>query len=163
VVIDPSYELRTDYAKAWACIKEILQRMAHTVVVVWMPMIQRFELQRFLGQLHVMEAERLQIDLRVAAPQADGLGLMGSHLMVINPPYGLKEACDAALPWLARALGADPLLQKPPSGGTLLPEPLSHQAQWRTVVNPRPPAPPRHGTTPPSSSPHSRRRTAHLR
>ena len=25
VVIDPSYELRTDYAKAWACIKEILQ------------------------------------------------------------------------------------------------------------------------------------------
>jgi 23S rRNA (adenine2030-N6)-methyltransferase len=153
VVIDPSYELRTDYAKAWACVKEIQQRMAHTMVVVWMPMIQRFELQRFLGQLQGLEAQRLQIDLRVAAPQADGLGLMGSHLMVINPPYGLKEACDTALPWLARALGTSPLLQAPPS----------QQAQWRTVVNPRPPAPPRHATTLPSSSPHLRRRTTHLR
>jgi 23S rRNA (adenine2030-N6)-methyltransferase len=119
VVIDPSYELRTDYAKAWACIKEILQRMAHTVVVVWMPMIQRFELQRFLTQLHGLEAERLQIDLRVRPPLDDGLGLLGSHLMVINPPYGLKEACDQALPWLVRALGQDPL------------------ANGRTVVNPR--------------------------
>ena len=127
VVIDPSYELRTDYAKAWACTKEILQRMAHTVVLVWMPMIQRFELQRFLAQLQGLEAERLQIDLRVRPPQEDGLGLMGSHLMVMNPPYGLKEACDQALPWLVRALASP-----------------DAQALGRTLSNPRPAEPPSH-------------------
>jgi 23S rRNA (adenine2030-N6)-methyltransferase len=130
VVIDPSYELRTDYAKTWTCVKEILQRMAHTVVLVWMPMIQRFELQRFLAQLQSLDTERLQIDLRLRPPQEDGLGLLGSHLMVINPPYGLKQTCDEALPWLVKALASEA------------------SALGRTFMNPHPPTAPSYSGRP---------------
>ncbi|MEY4001745.1 MAG: Ribosomal large subunit methyltransferase RlmJ, partial [Pseudomonadota bacterium] len=30
---------------------------------------------------------------------------MGSHLIVLNPPFGLQSACEEVLPWLVTQLG----------------------------------------------------------
>ena len=38
-----------------------------------------------------MDADWLDIALQVKAPSPDGLGLHGSGLFIVNPPYGLAE------------------------------------------------------------------------
>ena len=37
VLIDPSYEIKTDYARVLAALREALERFAECVVLVWLP------------------------------------------------------------------------------------------------------------------------------
>ena len=37
----------------------------------------------------------------------DGLGMFGSGLYVINPPWLLPQRLEAALPWLVKQLGSE--------------------------------------------------------
>ena len=41
------------------------------------------------------------------APSPDGLGLHGSGVVVVNPPWTLAAALRESLPWLAAALAQD--------------------------------------------------------
>lgn len=108
VLMDPSFEMKSDYNKAMQAIRDGVARFATGCFVIWVPMIQRFEVERFVRQAASLPVgEVLVISLRVRTSLADGLGLMGSHLIVLNPPFGLKEACEQALPWLVRQLGQD--------------------------------------------------------
>lgn len=108
VVIDPPFELKGDYAKTMSCLRDGLGRFATGCFLVWIPMLQRFEVERFLRQSAALPVDdKLLISLRVRSPLQDGLGLLGSHLLVINPPFGLEAACRQALPWLVRQLGQD--------------------------------------------------------
>jgi 23S rRNA (adenine2030-N6)-methyltransferase len=108
VLMDPSFELKTDYDKAIACLRDALARFSSGCYVIWLPMVQRFEVDRFVRQAMVLPVQnRLHLALRVRDPLKDGLGLMGSHLIVLNPPFGLQEACQQALPWLVKQLGQD--------------------------------------------------------
>jgi 23S rRNA (adenine2030-N6)-methyltransferase len=43
--------------------------------------------------------------LTVQQADAQGFGLAGSHMIVINPPHGLLEDVRACLPFLVEALG----------------------------------------------------------
>jgi 23S rRNA (adenine2030-N6)-methyltransferase len=47
--------------------------------------------------------ETLRADLWVAAPAPQGR-LLGSSILLINPPFGLREALAETLPFLAEAL-----------------------------------------------------------
>ena len=40
-------------------------------------------------------------------PSPDGLGLHGSGVFVVNPPWTLERALRIALPWLADVLAQD--------------------------------------------------------
>ena len=55
-----------------------------------------------LAPLHYLQAE-----LHVQAPRADGFGMHGSGMWVINPPYLLAEQLQQALPQLVTILGQD--------------------------------------------------------
>jgi 23S rRNA A2030 N6-methylase RlmJ len=43
----------------------------------------------------------------VRAPLRDGLGLSGSGVIVMNPPYGLAQAMEQLMPSLVQHLGQD--------------------------------------------------------
>ncbi len=45
--------------------------------------------------------------LTVKAPSADGFGLFGSGMFVLNPPYTLASELKKALPYLVETLGED--------------------------------------------------------
>ena len=47
----------------------------------------------------------LHARLTVARTDAQGFGLVGSHVFVINPPHGLHEVLQEALPYLVEVLG----------------------------------------------------------
>ncbi len=106
VLIDPSYELDSDYARVLGCLRDALTRFATGVYLVWYPQLQSLESVQLPRRLKALApAGWLHAQLTTAAPRADGYGLLGSGMFVINPPYGLHDALRESLPWLADALG----------------------------------------------------------
>jgi 23S rRNA (adenine2030-N6)-methyltransferase len=117
VLIDPSYEIKNDYAKVSGCIQDSLKRFATGTYLVWYPVIPRpeaHELPRRLKTL-VNQAGKpwLHATLSIGHREEQNLpgeperrpGLTASGVFVINPPHTLKAALAAALPQLLQVLG----------------------------------------------------------
>jgi 23S rRNA (adenine2030-N6)-methyltransferase len=49
----------------------------------------------------------LHVSLTVKKSSPDGVGLNGSGMFIVNPPYTLKEALKPAMPWMVKMLGQD--------------------------------------------------------
>lgn len=117
LLVDPSYELKTDYAKVVAAVREALRRFAECVVIVWIPQVARLEaaeLPKRVGNL----APQAWLHARLTVQPLDrqGFGLAGSSVVVLNPPWTLHAALKEALPYLVKVLaqypGASQLLEQ---------------------------------------------------
>ena len=107
VLMDPSYEVKTDYSKVITSINEGLKRFATGQFLVWYPLINSVNAQRFSEQLRKIPCESwLDVQLRVSRPP-QGHGMFGSGMFVINPPWTLKEQLEQGMPTLTQLLGQD--------------------------------------------------------
>ncbi len=119
VLCDPSYEMKSDYAKVSACMADAVKRFATGTYVVWYPIIPRPEahdLPRKLKTLAVkagrswlnaaltVKSSKLTTD---TAGEVVRPGLPASGMFVINPPHTLKAELQAALPQMVALLGQD--------------------------------------------------------
>src|SRR5690606_41793214 len=108
LLIAPSYEDKRDYARALAALRDALGRFATGCYAILYPQVQRRESAELARKLERMPGLRwLHATLAVRAPSSDGLGLHGSGMFVVNPPWTLQAALREALPWLADALAQD--------------------------------------------------------
>jgi 23S rRNA (adenine2030-N6)-methyltransferase len=110
LLIDPSYELKGDYAKVLGAAREALHRFADGLILVWVPQLQLLESARLPQRLtHAADeaAPRGWLHARLTVQRADarGFGLVGSSMVVINPPHTLHAVLRDALPWLTDVLG----------------------------------------------------------
>jgi 23S rRNA (adenine2030-N6)-methyltransferase len=117
VLMDPSYELKTDYADALNAVSDGLRRFATGTFVVWYPVIARPEAHGLPRKLKALAQQlgkpslhaTLSVGSEVATPtRAATQGktpLRASGVFVINPPHTLKAGLKEALPWLENALG----------------------------------------------------------
>ncbi len=121
LLIDPPYELKTDYARTLAAVREALVRMPETIVVVWLPQLQLIEAAQLPQRLKAAaEAGArkgwVHARLTVAPPVERGFGLLGSSVFIANPPHTLFATLQPVLPWLAQVLaqfdGARSALEK---------------------------------------------------
>ena len=119
VFCDPSYEMKSDYARVSACMADALKRFATGTYVVWYPVIPRPEahdLPRKLKTLAVKAGKSwLNAVLTVKssklltddAGEVVRPGLPASGMFVINPPHTLKAQLQLALPQMVALLGQD--------------------------------------------------------
>ena len=108
VLIDPSYELVSDYRSVQMTMRDALQRFAIGTYAVWYPQLARREADALPGLLRrLATGDWLDVALSVREPSADSFGLHGSGLFVFNPPWKLEERLREAMPVLAEALGQD--------------------------------------------------------
>ena len=110
VLIDPSYEIKSDYTKVLAAVRETLERFASAVILVWLPQLRTLESQQLPQRLQNSAAKAAPkgwLHARLTVAQADerGFGLLGSSTFVINPPHGLHETLQEVLPCLVEELG----------------------------------------------------------
>jgi 23S rRNA (adenine2030-N6)-methyltransferase len=117
VLIDPSYEIKNDYAKVSACIQDSLKRFATGTYAVWYPIIPRPEAHDLPRRLKTLanQAAKPWLHATLAIGQAEernvigeperGQGLTASGMFIVNPPHTLKTAMQAALPQLLEVLG----------------------------------------------------------
>jgi 23S rRNA (adenine2030-N6)-methyltransferase len=108
VLIDPSYEDKSDYRRVLASVRDAQKRFRAGVYAIWYPQVQRRESRQFPEQLRELQKlDWLHVTLTVKKPEASGYGLNGSGMFVLNPPWLLPKALDAIMPYLARALAQD--------------------------------------------------------
>ena len=119
VLCDPSYELKTDYARLAATVSDAMARFAIGTYAIWYPIIPRPEAHDLPRRLKsaATKAGRswLQATLTVksskittdAAGQEQRPGLPASGMFVINPPHPLKAQLQAALPQMVAQLAQD--------------------------------------------------------
>jgi 23S rRNA (adenine2030-N6)-methyltransferase len=108
VLIDPPYELKEDYLRVVSCIQDSLKRFATGTYLIWYPLLQRPEPNDMLKRLHALNiSEWLDIQLIVQTPNANGIGMFGSGMFVINPPWQLPAILNETMPTLTQLLGQD--------------------------------------------------------
>jgi len=107
VLIDPSYEDKTDYRKVVQTVNEGLKRFATGCYVVWYPLVQRREIAEMVRTLEKLKVQWVHASLTVRKPVPNGFGLHGSGMFVVNPPYTLHDALQNTLPWLSKTLAQD--------------------------------------------------------
>ena len=107
VLIDPSYEIKSDYGKVIRAVNEGLKRFATGTFLVWYPLINSVDAQRYAEQLQKIPCDAwLDVQLRVSRPP-QGHGMYGSGMFVINPPWLLAEQLGEGMPELTRLLAQD--------------------------------------------------------
>ena len=76
--------------------------------MVWYPCLSREESHTLPEKLaKLLPDNHLRAELHVHAPRADGFGMHGSGMFILNPPYILDSILREALPELARLLAQD--------------------------------------------------------
>jgi len=119
VFCDPSYEMKSDYARVSACMADAVKRFATGTYVVWYPVIPRPEahdLPRKLKTLAVkagkswLNAVLTVKSSKLLTDNEGGVvrpGLPASGMFIINPPHTLKAQLQLALPQMVALLGQD--------------------------------------------------------
>ncbi len=119
LLCDPSYEIKSDYARVAAMAAEALKRFATGTYAVWYPIIPRPEAHDLPRKLKTLATKAgkpwLHATLTVksskltsdATGETKRPGLPASGMFVINPPHTLKGALQPALPQLVKLLGQD--------------------------------------------------------
>lgn len=109
VLIDPSFEVKTDYTAIPEALGDALKRFAQGVYMVWYPLLAKPDARRFPDRLKKVagQTEWLHAVLQTHRAPDNGIGMYGSGLFIINPPWKLGESLEETLPWLADQLGTD--------------------------------------------------------
>ncbi len=112
LLIDPPYEIKTDYVRVLAALREALTRFAECTVMIWLPQLQLLDAAKLPQRLKAAATAAapkgwLLARLSVAHPKERGFGMLGSVVFVANPPHTLAPALRKALPFLASTLAED--------------------------------------------------------
>ncbi|WP_442769785.1 23S rRNA (adenine(2030)-N(6))-methyltransferase RlmJ [Zoogloea ramigera] len=108
VLIDPPYEVKTDYRTVVAMLKESLRRFPTGTYMVWYPKLHSMQSRELPEKLkRLPDTKWLHVSMDVHKPADDGFGMHGSGLFIINPPWTLPAALKKVMPWLVEVLGQD--------------------------------------------------------
>jgi len=106
VLMDPSYEGTADYGRVITSLRDAIGRFAEGVYMVWYPQVSKLEAAQLPRRLETLAPKGwLHVRLTVQLPDAQGFGLSGSGMFIMNPPYTLHDELVALMPYLVDVLG----------------------------------------------------------
>ena len=116
VLIDPPFEegtasRRLDFEKMLTAVQKAVRRWPGGSYMLWRPLKDLGQVEAFDGALATALVENagvasdklLVADLWTRSLESEG-GLAGAGLVIVNPPYQVKEKMAVLLPWLARLM-----------------------------------------------------------
>jgi 23S rRNA (adenine2030-N6)-methyltransferase len=90
MLIDPSYEVKEDYAAIPRHISQIARAWNVGILALWYPLLASQAHRPMLDALCAAHPDALRHEVRFP-PARPGHGMTGSGLFVINPPYGMQD------------------------------------------------------------------------
>jgi 23S rRNA (adenine2030-N6)-methyltransferase len=102
VMIDPPYEVKTDYVTAVSVLQLAVKKFPTGVYALWYPLLERESVGKLVKKLEAMSVKSLLVELPVQAPTEEGM--YGSGMFVINPPWVLQQQLQSCLPYLQEVL-----------------------------------------------------------
>lgn len=106
IVMDPSYEIKTDYRRATETLQRAWRRFSTGTYALWYPVIERRRVNAMETALRASGIPRIHL-FELGVKRDDAGGMTGSGMIVVNPPWTLESSMAEALPWLADVLGVD--------------------------------------------------------
>ncbi len=109
VLIDPPYEIERDnYPQVTKLIKAAYAKWPTGVYAIWFPIKHRAPIVRFYRELMNSGIPKLLACELLMQPDDNALGLNGSGLIVVNPPWGFDDGAKKTLSWLNDRLSEHP-------------------------------------------------------
>ena len=107
VLIDPPYEMKTDYDTVFRTVKLAHKKFASGTYAIWYPVVDRRRIDQLLDDFINSGIKNIQrFELGLTADSAER-GMTGSGMIVINPPWTLMAKMSQLLPRLVDKLGED--------------------------------------------------------
>jgi len=107
VLVDPPFEKEGEFERMVARLQKAHRRWPAGIYAFWYPIKDRKEVERFrhmLVETAIPDILDVGLTIRAASPE---MRLDGSGMIIVNPPYVLKEELRILLPALAKALGEE--------------------------------------------------------
>ena len=105
VLVDPSYEVKSDYAAAAAFVRRLVAKWPEAAVLVWYPLLPEARHRELLAALAPLPFLRDE----VAFDPRPARGMTGSGLALVNAPHGAGRSFAAAHAQAAAVLVPAPL------------------------------------------------------
>ena len=102
VLIDPPYERLSEYSSVVACCDKLLRKWRSATVAVWYPLLssragQKQQASAMLcQQICGAHSDWLRVEVALASPDSQA-GMIGSGMLVINPPWQMVQRLQPAL------------------------------------------------------------------
>ncbi|TVR10998.1 MAG: 23S rRNA (adenine(2030)-N(6))-methyltransferase RlmJ [Salinarimonadaceae bacterium] len=103
VLIDPPYEVPDELERVVAELRAAVAKWPTGIYATWYPIKDARAIERAFAPLGDLPRPALRIETTIARPDGSGR-LVGSGLIVVNPPWTLREEMEAVLPALAERL-----------------------------------------------------------
>ena len=107
VHIDPAFELQDERHRLLDALKEGYRRWPTGIFAIWYPLQDRFVTDDFLRRLKRSGIQKILLaEFSILNPD-ETLRLIGSGMVIINPPWQLDEQLRNLLPWLWTQLAVE--------------------------------------------------------
>ena len=107
VLIDPSYEIKSDYDLVTETLIQMHKRFATATYALWYPVVERSrnqQLERALKNSGLKNVQLFELGIKTDTHE---FGMTASGIIVVNPPWTLASDMQQTLPWLANELGIE--------------------------------------------------------
>ncbi len=104
VLIDPSYENPGEFDAIVKHLQFAVKRWAGGVYVVWYPLMARYPVAGFLRQMAESGIPKIYVAELSAYPSDNPVGLNGSGMLIVNPPYQFDVSASTLTAWLWQTL-----------------------------------------------------------
>jgi 23S rRNA (adenine2030-N6)-methyltransferase len=103
VLIDPSYELKADYQRVVAATQHVIKHWRNGMLMLWYPILHANYHTQMKADICAI-ANRGECVISEIIYQQSALRMLGSGMLVLNPPYQLQSNSSAALDFFNQCL-----------------------------------------------------------
>ncbi len=107
VLVDPPFEVAGEFERLADGLAKAWRRFSGGTFCLWYPLKQGAPTTAFHATLKALEIPKMLCAELSVRSDRDTTGLSGSGLIVVNPPYTLKDELDVLLPFLKDRLKQD--------------------------------------------------------
>lgn len=107
VLIDPSYEVKSDYKLVAETLIQMHKRFATGTYALWYPVVERRRSRQLEKAIKTIGIKNVQLFELGVQSDTDIHGMTASGMIVVNPPWTLATEMQQLLPWLADVLGIE--------------------------------------------------------
>lgn len=107
VLVDPPFEIAGEYERLAEGLHKAYRRFSGGTFCLWYPLKQGAPIKEFHEALKALEIPKMLCAELSVRSDRDTTGLSGSGLIIVNPPFTLKDELDVILPFLKDRLKQD--------------------------------------------------------
>jgi 23S rRNA (adenine2030-N6)-methyltransferase len=107
ILVDPPFEIEGEYERLVEGLHKGWRRFAGGMFCLWYPLKAGAPVAAFHAALQALDIPNMLAVELVFRDATTTMGLSGSGLILVNPPYTLHKELESLLPWLRDTLAMD--------------------------------------------------------